>query len=155
MIISRKLNVYELFDILQQEYIICQLRAKIYLKPHLKEYWSKVSEGKRQKVLDIAKRNSLPCIFDHKEIENDYSKKVFRKRGYPNFYYTSEEVKNQQEYWDLWNYYYKKSPVKIFFDDKEPEIGEIVKNNIELKQVTVAIDGREYLVSMDDVTRIL
>ncbi len=154
MSVSRKLSVTELFDILQQEYIVCQLRAKIYLKEHLKEYWGKVADGKKRKIIDIAKKNSLPCIFDHKEIEGEYNKKVFREKGYPHFYYTSREVKEQQEYWDLWNYYYKDSPVKTFFDDKEPEEGVVIKNNIEEKQVLVKIDKKEYLISMEKVTRI-
>lgn len=156
MTVSRKLNVNELFDILQQEYLVCRLRADIYLKPHLKEYWLNVAEGKKQKITNIAKRNALPCIFDHKEIENDYSKKVFRERGYPHFYYTSKEVREQQEYWDLWNYYYSKTPVMIFFSESAPpEQGFVVKNNIEEKQVTVNIEGKEYSLSMNNVTRIL
>ena len=151
---SRKLSVTELFDVLQEEYIVCQLRAKIYLKPHLKEYWEKVSEGKKKKIVDIAKKNSLPSIFDHKKIEDEYSEKVFRTKGYPHFYYTSKEVKSQQEYWDLWNYYYKDSAVKVFFDDKEPEDGTVVKNDIEERKVLVKIDNKQYLVSMEKVTRI-
>jgi len=151
---SRKLSVTELFDVLQEEYIVCQLRAKIYLKPHLKEYWSKVSEGKKKKIVDIAKKNSLPSIFDHKKIEEEYTEKVFREKGYPHFYYTSKEVKAQQEYWDLWNYYYKESPVKVFFDDKGIEEGVVVKNDIEERKVLVKINNKEYLMSMEKVTRI-
>lgn len=154
MNISRKLSVHELFDILQEEYIVCKLRAKIYLKDHLKEYWEKVALGKKQKILDIAKKNSLSCIFDHTEIEKEYNKKVFREKGYPHFYYTSSRVKEQQEYWDLWNYYYKETPVKIFFEDKEPEEGFVVKNNIEEKKVLVKVDGKDYLLSMEVVTRV-
>lgn len=154
--ITRKLNVQELFDILQQEYLICRLRADIYMKTHLKEYWDKVAIGKKKKILDIAKRNQLPCIFDHQQIREEYSKKVFREKGYPRFYYTSQETKDQQEYWDLWNYYYKDSPVKVFFgDETEPEVGKVIKNNIDERQIEVQIDERAYIVSMDNVTRIL
>ncbi len=154
--ITRKLNVQELFDILQQEYLICRLRADIYMKAHLKEYWDKVAIGKKKKILDIAKRNQLPCIFDHAQIKEEYSKKVFREKGYPRFYYTSQETKDQQEYWDLWNYYYKDSIVKVFFDeDSEPEEGKVIKNNIEEKQIEVQINERAYVVSMNRVTRIL
>lgn len=151
---SRKLSVHELFNILQEEYIICRLRSTIYLKSHLKEYWGRVADGKKRKILDIAKKNSLPCIFDHKDIEKEYSKRVFRVKGYPHFYYTSKEAKGRQEYWDLWNYYYKESPVKVFFDDKEAEKGIVVENNIEEKKVTVEIEGKRYVQSMEKVTRI-
>lgn len=155
MSISRKLSVNELFEILQEEYIVCKLRAAIYLKEHLKEYWEKVAEGKKKKILDISKKNALPCIFDHEGIEEEYKKKVYREKGYPHFYYTSEATKEQQEYWDLWNYYYKQSPVKVYFDeDEEPEEGVVIKSNIEEKKVLVRIDGKEYHVSMDIVTRI-
>lgn len=152
---SRKLKVNELFDILQQEYIICKLRADIYLREHLKEYWEKVAEGKKKKIVDISKKNSLPSIFDHKGIEEDYRQKVFRKKGYPYFYYTSEQMKAEQEYWDLWSYYHKDTSVLVFFkEDEEPEKGKVINNHVEDRKVLVEVGGKNYLMPMDSVTRI-
>lgn len=152
---SRKLNVQELFDVLQEEYLICKLRQEIYRRDNLKEYWGNVAEGKKEKIMDISKRNHLPCIFDHEGIEAEYKKKVFREKGYPHFYYTSKESREKQEYWDLWSYYHKDTPVNVFFKEGEdPVEGTVVSNDIDKKEVLVRVEKKDYLLSMEVVTRI-
>ena len=56
---SRNLSVVELFEILQSEYVVCELRAKIYPLDKHKDYWRDLMEKKRTKIIDIAKKNAL------------------------------------------------------------------------------------------------
>ena|SRR6266478_5669375 len=82
---SRDLSVFQLFEILQEEFLICELRSRIYPISKHQEYWKQTMEKKKEKILDIAKRNSLPCIFDDHRIKQDLKKELFLKLVTLNF----------------------------------------------------------------------
>ena len=76
---SRSLTASQLFEILQEEYIVCELRAKIYpeslttkdnqiVRPQ--DYWKGLMEKKREKIVDIAPNTSpdtYPKVFYPKD----------------------------------------------------------------------------------------
>lgn len=103
---GRKLTIYQYFEVLQIEYIVANLRSKIYRLAKDKEYWNKVKENKKVKIEEISNRNSLPNIFSDSSMKEDIERMIFNEYTHPNFHYKDEEQKATQGYYDLLYYYY-------------------------------------------------
>ncbi len=127
---SRHLSIYDFLEILQLEYLTAELRKKIYRKEDDTAYYTKVMKFKKQKILDIAKRNSLPCLFDSEETKYKMYDKIYNKKGYPSFVYRNEEDQLTNELKDKRHYYAKGSEVKVTCENNEIIIGEIYKVNL-------------------------
>lgn len=135
---SRKLNVKELFHILQLEYINCLIRLKIYYRPKDIAFWEKTALHKKSIIQDIALKNNFYSIFDDEKIMEDYKKKVIREFGIPDFIYKNEDHKSEQEYWDYVNFFSIDSEVeyegqkyqieKFNFEDKTVFLKQLNKN---------------------------
>lgn len=151
---SRNLSVFELFEILQQEYIVCELRTKINPIQVHKQYWQDIAEKKKQKIDNIANRNKIPSIFTSTSVREYYEKQIIRDIGYPNFIYRDESQRARQEEWDLKHYYHIGKEVK-YIVKKQMKIGKLVDRNFELKKVWIEIQGIVEEISMETVTRIL
>lgn len=163
---SRKLSVLELFNILQQEYIVCELRYKFYPEEIIsssgqrtspKEYWKQVMEKKKAKILDISIKKFFPSIFDDDKIMQEFRKKIIPEIGYPNFIYRDQEQKLMQEKWDKHNYYSKNASVKIMVSGGKIEEGIIEYANFIESRATIYFpnSGNKETIDFDLVTRIL
>jgi len=102
---NRKLSIISYFDKLQLEYIINELRRKIYHKKKDKTYYSRVLEQKRQNIEDISSRNKLPSIFNDVNVKKLYYDKIYNEFGLPNFMYRSEAHRAEFELNDIQNYF--------------------------------------------------
>ncbi len=142
---SRDLSINQFFETLQEEYIICELRVKIFPYEDHKKYWRDIAAKKKVKILDIAKRNLLPCIFDDKRIKQDYEKKIIVEVGFPKFYYIDDKHKDTQAMWDKRNYYSKDAEVKVI------EEGKVIVGKID--KVYFTEDGGTITVNIDGVLR--
>lgn len=151
---TRDISIYELFEILQKEYIVCILRKKIYPFHKHKKYWGFVAEKKKEKILNIAERNNLPNIFSSSDIMNSLSNYIYGKGGFPNFIYRDDEHKLKQERWDFINYFKINSEVKINIEGVIL-IGKIIRFNYETKKISVGVKDNTYRLSCSEVTRIL
>ena len=60
---TRNLSVYEYLKELQVEYIVFELRRKIYQSQKDRRHFEKVLNFKETKIKDIARRNCLKSIF--------------------------------------------------------------------------------------------
>jgi hypothetical protein len=117
---NRHLGIFEYLEQLQLEYIIAELRRKIYFSPKDKTYWGRVMVWKKEKIDDIQTRNQVPTIFDDEEVKKDLYHRVYKGGGYPNFIYKDQNDRLVLEDQDRRNYYLKGS--KISFPDKfKPE----------------------------------
>lgn len=152
---TRDLSVLQLFEILQEEYIVCELRAIIYPLQKHKDYWKETMEKKKEKIVDISRRNSLPCIFDDKRIKEDYQRKVIPEVGYPKFLYRDSNQQLIQEKWDLHNYYSQGTEVKVFNDGGIEEKGIIVSVNFNRREASIKIIDTITIFGFDVITRIL
>ena len=152
---SRDLSVYQLFEILQEEFIVCELRVKIYPIHVHKEYWKETSLKKKDKILDISKRNSLPSIFDDKRIKESFEKRVINEIGLPNFLYKDEQQRERQEKWDIHNYYMVGKEVRITTPDGSIVIGNIDKVDFDKKLVSININNKLQEFKLSEATRIL
>jgi len=170
---SRNLTIFEYFEKLQLEYIVAELRKKIYPVIRDKKYYERVMKAKKEKILDIASRNTLPSIFDTEIDEGDTRiemyQKIYKEEGLPKFLYRDETDRDRMMYvndqggsakeysykeLDIINYYMKGSEVKVILEGIT-HIGNIVDFNVvaELVEVRLREETRNY--PMEKVTRIL
>lgn len=153
---SRHLPILEYYEILQMEYLNAELRKKIYSRLKDKNYWAKVMDGKKETIIKLAEKNSLPSIFSDDTMLREFQKKLYKDIGAPNFIYKDEKNRQEQEYWDLIYYFAKSSDVRVEVNG-EMKTGKITKEFIPYKDfnVTVTIEGEEKTYSISIVTRIL
>lgn len=109
---NKKLSTYQYFEILQVEWLVADLRCRIYTNEKDCAYWNKVRDGKRAKIESIADKNQLPTIFTDLEMKRDLERRIYNDYTYPNFHYRDESHKQTQGFWDLTYYYNKDSEVK-------------------------------------------
>lgn len=153
---SRHLSILDLFETLQIEWIVSELRHKTYPRIKDKLYWKKVMDGKKASIEKIAEKNSLPTIFTDQEKLREFEKKVYREQSYPIYVYKNAENEMQQSYYDLLYYFYINSDVRVQVYE-ETKIGKITREFIPIKDnhVWVTINGKEEKFSINVVTRIL
>ena len=154
---SRHLPLLDLFETLQVEYLVAELRHKIYPKVKDKKYWKeRVMDGKKASIEAIAEKNHLPTIFTDGEMLRSFEKKVYRDQSLPCFTYRDAEHEQAQSYWDLYYYYAIGSDVRVQVYD-ETKVGKITKEYIPYKDNTVFvnINGVQSEYPISSVTRIL
>jgi hypothetical protein len=151
---SRPLTPYQFFEVVQIEYICAVLRSRIYVAKKDKEYWSRVAEGKKRKVEEIATRNHLPSIFTDSDLNDTLEKRVFIEGSHPAFVYRDEKHKVDQEYYDLYFYYGKGREVRFLHED-EMVVGKITQYKVFGKTIKVEYKGEELTLNTSDVSRIL
>ena len=92
MMKNRTLNFNDFFACLQREYLVAELRYKIYMKAKDKEYYlHKEMEGKKKTIESIASRNNFPSIFTDQWLFEKYKSEIYNEWGLPNFIYRSDE----------------------------------------------------------------
>ena len=163
---SRHLDSFTYFEVIQKEYIVCELRSKIYPKRsksrHVyrdREYFKNVMRGKREKILDFAQRNHMPTIFDSDKIKQQIIEQIYLKRGLPQFIYRDSEEQSRLETLDRRFYYSISAPIKVFLNelDNEFDVGEIkhFDNENDIVKVHIRNSSEVRTVSCKNVCRIL
>lgn len=153
---SRHQTLNEFFEILQQEFIICELRAKIYPLEKHKEYWRGLMLKKKEKIIDIAKKNSLFSIFDDDRIKLDYDRKIIPEIGFPNFIYKDDAQRLLQEKWDIHNYYLPGTEVKVYDKDSLKMRNGVIKIvDLPSQRIIIYFDKEEKSYDLELVTRVL
>lgn len=152
---SRHLSILDFIETLQLEYIVADLRHKIYPKLKDKAYWGRVKEGKKATIQKLAEKNMLPSIFTDEEMLRTLEQKVYRPVSYPLFTYRDDNHKMEQEYYDFLYYYLKGADVRVD-DNGEVLVGKITKEYVPFNtQIFVSIAGVERKFHYNTVTRIL
>ncbi len=153
---KKGLTIFEYFNILQLEWICADLRTRIYTREKDLRYWEFVKQGKKVKIENISHKNQLPTIFDDPQMKEDFIRKVYREKGFPNFIYKDDAQRAQQEFFDMQNYFAKDNDIRCEIE------GESVVCKIcfyEPYQPTLRakrIDTDEYVVlSVNECTRIM
>lgn len=153
---SRDLSIIEYLERLQLEYVVAELRRKIYPKKRDKEYYERVMEGKREKIEDICTRNSLDSIFSDKDILSHYYKRVYGT-GRPDFTYRNEKERLRLEEKDIENYYFIGESFKVKISENDYKIGELKSIDLENEVARLKLRYQENIVtaSIDNISRIL
>jgi len=151
---TRDLSIYKFFEQLEKEYIVAELRRKIYAPLQDKKYYKKVMFFKKEKIIDIALRNSLPSIFDDEATKIKFYLQIYKKSGFPNFIYNSESEKGEFEQKDKLFYYMEGSDVKVDLKG-EIFIGLLKSVSFKTNTAIVNVNGTESMIALDYITRIL
>lgn len=156
---TRNLPVYDYLRQLQKEYVVAELRKKIYPGFKDKAYYTRVMEGKERKILDIATRNSLPTIFTDRDLRTEIYHLIYKEKGYPNFTYRDELEAESLMDLDRLYYYMNNSQVKFFVNGKM-KIGTIVNVDFLKDEVSVSCPEDNHHIykfnlQEDNLTRIL
>jgi hypothetical protein len=151
---TRNLTIYEFFEALQLEYIVLELRKKIYPSLSDQEYYRRVMEQKKEKIEDIASKNYLPSIFDDPEIKKHKYSEVYKPFGMPEFVYKDEEHKKRFAPLDRKYYYLPESEVRITVD-AELKIGKIESVDFNTGKAVIICGEERFEMSLEHVTRVL
>ncbi len=152
---SRDQSLYDYLECLQLEYIVCELRRKIYSKRKDKDYYQRTMDRKTEKINDIAGRNRLPTIFTDAEIKERLYEQIYPEQGYPRFVYSDSDREELEEK-DCANYYRTGAEVRVQFEDSI-EVGVIEEFYPKQKIVHVRIKKQQeaHPYTLSRVTRIL
>lgn len=157
---SRNQKFSEYFIILQKEYIVAELRKKIYPDVTGKQKSQQIMEGKKKKILDIAMRNGLKTIFidlklgDISLYDEDLRVRLYREiygsGGLPNFIYRDEKQKSRLRPKDKNCYFMPGS--EILTPDG---IGNLQNTDFDKEVCYVKIKGKNVKYEINDIRRIL
>lgn len=146
MVKERNLSTLDYYDLMQKEYIIAEIRRKIYFSPKDKKYYQKVLDYKKNVIEEISVRNSLNSIFNDEILMKKYRDMIYPIKGLPRFELTLL---------DKVNYYSLDSDVRVDLNDKSL-LGKIVSFNIDENKGfidTISFGMMEF--NFNYVTRIL
>ena len=110
--------------------------------------------GKKITIEKFAEKNSLRSIFTDDVMRREFERRVYRENSFPLFTYRDDAHRENQEKWDLVNFYARGSDVrvKVYEDIK---IGKVASYVPFSPIITVIIDGKLEKHSINLVTRIL
>lgn len=138
---SRSLTFMEYFENLQREYIVAELRYKIYVSGKDKKYYlEREMAGKKLTIEDISLRNNLKNIFSSQERREKYMKEIYNEIGLPNFIYRDHTDREKRSISDILNYFQRGILVDVVIDDRK-ERGKIVFVNLDSKTVLIKIES--------------
>ena len=155
---KKNLSAFQYLERLQQEFIVAELRHKIYTYEKDKKYWSKVMKGKESIINQISKRNLLPNIFNNEELKNKIYSTIVTEFGLPHFVYKDSKQYEDLVKIDIQLYYRKGSEVRYKSPNNTTELGIIKSFNLQAKLVEVEPmnqKGNPLFVEADKVSRIL
>lgn len=146
---SRKITFIEFFDNLQREYIVAELRSKIYSNEKDKKYYiEREMAGKRQKIEDISAKNNLDNIFSSSFLKCKFYEEIYNKTGLPNFIYRDDLDKSKRGVLDVYNYFSKGTLVNVLYNDCCLK-GKVISVDIKLSTVSVDVFDLERIVTVD------
>lgn len=146
---SRKITFIEFFDNLQREYIVAELRSKIYSNEKDKKYYiEREMAGKRQKIEDISAKNNLDNIFSSSFLKCKFYEEIYNKTGLPNFIYRDDLDKSKRGVLDVYNYFSKGTLVNVLYNDCCLK-GKVISVDIKLNTVSVDVFDLERIVTVD------
>ena len=156
---SRDIWINDYFSNLQLEYISYYVRFLTYDRPEHKKMFSDICRMKHDKIVKIAFRNNMSCIFTDIESWDRYVEKWMGDgMGLPNYQYRDRSHKRRHFYWDAFHYFTLKSQVEyegVLYPITKNNIGacilEVPKPPIYIELPYKAVKGRGYqLLKMTD-----
>jgi hypothetical protein len=89
---SRDISILDFLENLQLEYLLYELRSKIYPKKDDKQKYKEIMQFKEDKIFDICSKNNLRNIFNDGEILQEIESKFYNEFGNP------KEMTNRDKY---------------------------------------------------------
>lgn len=155
---DRNQSLLDFYNSLQKEYIVAELRSKIYPKSKDKKYYRRVMEGKKETIVQISERNHLPNIFSSADLKESIYNEVSPDWGIPNFTYRNKDTELWMQRNDKLNYYGVGSDFAIRVGD-DVVIGRVSDNKRVLNhgEVTIieAYQSTSKIFKIENLKRIL
>ena len=139
---TRNLSTYDYLQILQVEYIVAELRKKVYVKKKDKDFYKRVLDGKEKKIKDICLRNSLPSIFEDSRVKSECYSHVYPTVGYPDFHYKNDEQVQEFKAKDFYYYFYKGADFRLI-EEGVTKVGTLVSVDEENQIAYIKLKGEE------------
>lgn len=138
---KRNLSILDYVKQLQLEYLLYELRLKIYPTATDKDKFKSVMKFKESKILDICKKNGLNNMFNDGEILQEIEKEFYNEFGNP------KDLTRKDQYF----YYWRNSDFQY-----EGRGVKLVSYNLEMGQAKVShANGRYTEVDINSIRRIL
>jgi hypothetical protein len=151
---SRKLTTYQYYQILQLEWLVADLRVRIYPAKKDKDFWNRVKEGKERRFVAIAEKNQLPTILIDDEMRRIFESSIYKLEGPPAFIYKDDLHRQMQEPLDL-AYYYSKGTEVRFDNCGEIAVGKVKSYTPGQSIMIIEFNGKEEQLLVEKATRIL
>ncbi len=145
---SRQISAIEYLKVLQLEYLSHKLREAIYVKPEFIKMSREIASKKKVKILEIAKKFQLLCIFDSEEQFAGFCEKnFFQEFGLPKFQYgLNTDKKKAVAYWDM--FYLLKPGTEVIYKNKTYKIDG---NDPNSQYVQILVNGDFVLLPYTDI----
>lgn len=151
---NRKISFNDFFACLQREYLVAELRYKIYEKPKDKNYYlNKEILGKKKTIEEISSRNNYPNIFTDSWLRDRYKSEIYTEWGLPNFIYRSNEDRENRRPRDIVAYFHKGVEVLVKLNNGDIVDGIIFWTDLENRIVRVKVNAGLIEVSFDNLKR--
>lgn len=158
---GRDQSTIDFLDSLQTEYVIFELRRKIYKKQKDKDFCDKSLKYKESAIKEISLRNpNLKTIFNDEPTKQALYSKIYGTKGYPRFDlidYRSNERMQEFCSKDKSNYYSEGSVVLVEVEEKQFKVGSLIKVFLTQGTCRVKLKGEseDRVSSLNCITRIL
>jgi hypothetical protein len=155
---SREQKFYEYFVTLQKEYIVAELRTKIYVDDVGRKKSEEIMQGKKKKVFDIAFKNRIKTIFEDMKVgsislyDEELKKKLYNEiygHGYPNFIYRDEKQRQILSMRDKRSYYSKNN--NFMFEDK---ICILIDVDFVTEYCILTCNNEKFVCKLSEIKRI-
>lgn len=146
---SRNLDIDQFLTVLQKEYLLAELRTKIYTKPRDKKYHSCIMMYKKTKIEDICRRYNLISIFTDKQLYYKLYREVIPCTGYPQWMYRDEVQRKRMEEQDK-DYFFCVG-VPVLGIKGERVVGGVIEKKLD--NGNFLVEGEEF--SPEEITRVL
>lgn len=151
---TRHLPLCEYLKRLQLEYIVAELRRKIYPIQNDKDYYERLMKQKKASIEDISQRNYLPNIFTDNHLKKELYNEIYPEFGFPQMIYRDEEHRCKYEPLDKKYYYFQGSEFRVLIDN-EIKIAIIKTVDFVKKTALLYINKKEIEINLDKIARIL
>lgn len=164
---SREQNFKDFFESLQMEYIVAELRYKIYPENKQSNFCDRkqksldIMNEKKKRIIDIAIKNKMNtifddifigslCLFDMENKTRLYSN-IYTPYGLPNFIYRDDHQRSILEKYDKLNYYTKGES----FDVQYLGVGTLINYDLITEECIVEVNGELFKnVKMSEIVRV-
>lgn len=144
----------DFFKCLQREYLVAELRYKIYERQKDKDYYlHREMEGKKKTIESISARNNFPSIFTDSWLMDKYKSEIYNDWGLPNFVYRSDEDRLNRRSHDIIAYFHKGIKVAVKTEVGVQQ-GQIVWSYPETNSADVSFENEIINCSFDNLQRI-
>lgn len=137
---KRNISILQYFNVLQLEFLLYELRAKIYPFANEKTKFKEILDFKKNKIDDLSKKNKLKSIFDCEQKRLSIESEFLDVNGVP------REMSSRDKY------FYYAIKAEFSFDGKDCKL---CKYDFKNGTAVISLQNIEHTVELSEIRRIL